>query len=81
MDRAEWRGETGFLRTFDGCHIPRDERGEVLISDLTRQQQERQDSDAEGAREDTARPVYRRNHMCVFPPKRQGDSHDGKGRR
>ena len=81
VDGSKRRGQTGFLWTLHGCHITRDQRSEVLIADLAWQQQERQDSNAEGARKDTSRPGYRRNHMCVFPPKRHGDIRDRKGRR
>ena len=47
--------------------LTRDQRGKVLVSDLARQQQQQQDTEAEGGTKTALRPVGRRNHPFAYP--------------
>jgi hypothetical protein len=62
VDGAERRGKRRLLRAIDD-RLTRDQRGEVLLSDLARQQQQHQDAEAEGGSQTALRPVARCNHQ------------------
>src|SRR5712691_2161381 len=81
MDRAEGRGQRALVRTLDDRRSP-DQRSEVLVSDLARQQQQHQDAQAEGRHEATLLPLTRRNHPYAYPdPKSRLHGSVGKRRR
>jgi hypothetical protein len=59
---GERRGERGFLRAVDDG-LSRQQRGEVLVSDLARQRQQHHYAEPEGGPQTTLRLVARCNHQ------------------
>jgi hypothetical protein len=47
--------------------MARDQRGEILVCDLARQQQQYQDAETKGGSEATLRPATRPNHPLADP--------------
>ncbi len=67
VDGAERRSERRLLQTLDHRLLAGEQRYEVLMGDLARQQQQHQEAEAEGGAKPALRPVTRRNHPTLTP--------------